>query len=303
MRTNRPRVAALLLVAAFSFTACQKEQDTDTLTPEQEQEAATTATESEAETEAVSNDVFDNVIGVNAEVGLEGVGIFGQQSVNGSTEVSRPDSAGRCFTVSYNPHSATQRFPLRIVIDFGSGCTGRDGRTRYGKISTVYTGALTVPGKSATTTFEGYRIDSISISGTHRISNTSTASQRQFTIEVQEGKISRPSGNYARWNGRRVITQVEGLGTPAWPVDDVFQVSGEASGQVQRRGHTYRWQSEITQPLVKKFTCRWVVEGIVKVRRESANAQWAAILDYGAASCDNKGTLTINGKERQITLR
>src|SRR5438270_9090 len=82
------------------------------------------------------------------------------------------------------------------LIDFGSGCLGHDGHIRYGKISTVYTGRLLYPGNSATTTLDGYKIDSISIEGKQVITNTGSVSQKQFTVDITGGKLTKPSGNY-----------------------------------------------------------------------------------------------------------
>lgn len=300
-----------MITAAF-FTslvlvACKKE-DSGSLTPEQEAEAATFSSESEAESEVVFNDVFDNVMGVNTEVGVGGTGVFGR-STSGSTSgrEMEMDSLNSCVRVHVTLLNPPARFPMKIVVDFGNGCLGRDGHWRYGKIITVYTGPLMHPGSSATTTFDHFKLDSIKVEGTHKIMNTtnSTAGSnfKQFTITITDAKLTKPNGNYVMWNSNRVITQIEGNGTAA-PVDDVFKITGSGRGKVKRGNILYAWHSEITEPLIKRFTCRWISKGIIKVRRETlaSNSQWVAVLNYGPGTCDYFATLTINGVTHNIQL-
>lgn len=300
------------LITAVFFTslvlvACKKENSAS-LTPEQEAEAATMSSESEAESEVVFNDVFDNVMGVNTEVGVGGTGVFGRMSSgNAFGRETRMDSLNSCVQVTITLLNPPARFPMKITIDFGNGCLGRDGHWRYGKIVTVYTGHLMQPGNSATTTFENFKLDSIKVEGTHKIANTTnnTAGNnlRQLTITVTDAKLTKPNGNYIMWNNHRVITQIEGNGT-AMPLDDVFKITGSGRGKVKRGDVLYAWQSEITDPLIKKFICRWISKGIIKVRRETlaSNSHWVAILNYGSGPCDYFATLTINGVTNNIQL-
>jgi hypothetical protein len=301
-------ITRLMTTATFAsliIVGCKKESS-QSLSPQQEEQAATISTQSETQTELVSNDIFDNVMGASNDVGIQGTGVFGRLASGreSSTGADLKTDTTNSFNVTITHLSSTEFFPLQIVIDFGAGGICKDGHTRYGKITTVYTGHLLVPGKSATTTFDGYKIDSISVTGTHVLTNTSTSSQMQFTTDMTDGKLTAPSGNYISWTRHRVLTQIEGNGTPAWPIDDVFSLTGTTSAKAQAGDVLVAWNSEITEPLIKKFTCPWIEKGVMKVRRENlaVNSQWTAVLDFGTGDCDNKASLTINGKEYQITL-
>jgi len=295
-------LAATTLSAALFFTACKKEigNSDDTVAVETQM-----ALEDDAEADVIYDDVFDNVLGVDEEVGLgAGIGVFGAANLTdnegggiGTGSPNGPDSASHCFTVTRVP-DAPGVFPKKITIDFGTGCTGRDGRTRRGKIITVYTGRMIVPGSEATTTFDGYYVDSVHVEGTHRVKNNSTASVRIFTRTVVNGKLSKPSGNYTQWNATHTNTQTAGLGTPALPLDDEFDITGFAEGQNKRNTHILNWSRIIINPLHKKFTCRWFGSGTVRITR-NANT---GLLDFGNGDCDNKATLTIGGVTRTITL-
>lgn len=308
MRTIPPFTKLMAVVFFFSLLVigCKKE-NSSTLTPAQEEQAATYSSQSETESEFVFNDVFDNVMGTNTEVGVGGTGIFGKTTSGISGRGSQADSVSHCFTVTVTRLNPPNLFPVKIVIDFGNGCLGNDGHTRYGKIITVYTGRLIVPGKSATTTFDGFKIDDISVSGKHVITNTTNntagSNQLQYTVDVTNARLSKPNGDYSEWESHRVITQVEGNGS-ILPVDDVFTITGSSHGKVKHGNDLFAWHSEITEPLRKRFTCRWISKGTIKVIREtlSSTSRWVAILDYGSGNCDNQATLTINGVSHQITL-
>jgi hypothetical protein len=303
------RLTTVACMATLLIVGCKKENSqTGNLSPQQEQDAATVSTDANTEADFASNDAFDNAMGVDNNVGMAGTGVFGRMSSGTSLATARETGVDsvHCFTVSYVHLNGNEPFPLQVVIDFGAGCIGHDGHTRKGKIIATYTGRLIVPGKSASVTYDGYKIDSLSIQGTHTITNSTTGNQRQFTIDVTDAKITKPSGNYTSWNSHKVLTQVEGNGTPDWPLDDIFTLSGTANGKVQRRNDLFAWRAEIptSNPLTKKFICPWFVKGVLKVWREtlSSNSQWTASLDFGTGDCDNKASLTINGVTTQITL-
>ena len=296
-----PLAFMTMLSASLLFTACKK-NSTDTLSAEEVERTVVTM-EAEAEADVIFDGIFDDVAGVNDEVGMgTGIGNFGRPANNdgnGYLDQARTDSGGvRCFTVTVTPLQPGV-FPKTVVLDFGTGCLGHDGRTRKGKITTVYTGRLSVPGSEATTTFTNFYVDSIKVEGTHIAKNTSTSNNRSFTLKVIAGKLSKPSGNYTEWNKLKTWVQTEGNGTPNFLLDDVFSITGNANGTVKFGTNMMQWTTTITSPIIRKYTCRWPVSGTVEMTRNSRTST----LDYGNGTCDNKATLTINGNVRIITLR
>ncbi|HPG10994.1 MAG TPA: hypothetical protein PLU37_05645 [Chitinophagaceae bacterium] len=289
-------LAILLTFSILSIISCQKENSGTT--DQQEAEMARASGEANAEAESVFDKVFDDVMGANDEVGVSGTGIF-----YGRTDTLVP--VPRCFTVTVE-HPNNTPFPVVITIDFGTtGCTGPDGRVRRGKIITEYTARLIMPGAMATTTFDGYYVNDVHVEGTHKITNTATTNTgaRQFTIIVTDGKLTKPNGNYIKWNSEKHITQIEGIVTPS-PLDDIYKIEGGSHGQILRGNLLVGWQSSITEPLIKRILCRWLVKGRVRTVRVNAstNTPWVAILDFGNGQCDNQATLSINGQTFQITL-
>lgn len=298
MKTRFSLIAFAAVLCFFSLlvvVSCSKENSGNGTNTQQETDASRVSSQSDGEAEIVFNDVFDNAMGVSDEVGMAGVGVFGRLTA--------------CHTVTLTHLNPGTAFPIRVVIDFGTtGCMGVDGRVRRGKIITEYTNRLPYPGAVATTTFDGYYVDSVHVEGTHKITNTSSTVNtqpivRQYTVDVTDAKLSRPNGDYTRWNSHKVITQVEGI-TSTTPLDDIFKVEGSANGQVKRGTLLVGWQSTITDPLYKRYNCRWIVRGTVRIVRVnlSVNSPWIAVLDFGTGNCDNQAVITINGIAHQITL-
>lgn len=290
---------ASLFFLLVTIVSCQKEHSNES--PQQEEYASKISTESDAESQVVFNDVFDNVIGVDDVVGIGGVGVFAKSAVSVAGSSFRTDTT-RCFTVTTTQPSTTN-FPITITIDFGAGCLGRDGHYRSGKIITTYTNRLIFPGAKATTTFDNFYFDSIKVEGVHEISNIGTLTELKLKVVVENAKLTKPNGNYIEWNSRRTITRIEGNLTPL-PLDDIFKIEGESSGKVKRGNVIAAWSTEIIEPLIKKFSCRWIIKGAIRITRPNLgnNSPWVAILDYGNGICDNKAVIIINGVAFEISL-
>jgi len=293
-------LTAIFLFAAFIIFSCKKEIS-QTLSPQEEEQANVNSTGSDAEAESLFNGVFDDIMGVNNVVGLSGAGIFGRSAVsNGPGNVARIDSAPPCLII----HSSGTTFPVTITYDFGTtGCICGDGHARRGKIITTYTNRLTIPGASATTQFEDFYNDSIHVENTttHVITNTGSLDTLKYTVEVH-AKLTRINGNYSEWQSRKIITRISPNVIAS--LQDYFRVEGSASGRVKRNDLLVGWRSEIIEPLMKRFGCRWISKGRVRILREtlSSGSQWTGILDYGSGICDNIATLRVNNHDYNITL-
>ncbi|HVX50351.1 MAG TPA: hypothetical protein VHB48_09335 [Chitinophagaceae bacterium] len=299
-------IAITAIGSAAIFTACQKSAaDTSSSGGISTQDAAAlqTSAATDDESDNVYNDVLSNVLGVNDDAGIgAGVGVFLAAPASTGTPVSQfgegADSAGRCFTVTVSPDRAGA-FPKTITIDFGTGCTGRDGHVRRGKIITVYTGHMIESGSTATTTFDGFYFDSVKVEGTVVAKNKTTGNALAFSITVTNGKLTAPSGDYIEVNRSHTWAQTSGMDTPHTPADDIFSITGNSSGTAQVAGVTAQWITNITQPVVRKLLCRWRVAGVVTVTHNDKSA----VLDYGNGDCDNTATVTIGSKTYNITLR
>lgn len=282
----------LIVIASLLLFSCQKEESkTEDPIAVAEVNASKVSTEADIEAEAIYDGLFDDAMGVNDEVGLGGTGIFGRLTACPTVIVTRPN--------------APAPFPVRVVLDFGTGCVARDGHSRRGKIIHVYTNRLITPGAVVETSFDGFYFDSIKVEGTHRIQNTTTLSSGpQYKINVNNGKLTRPNGNFTAWNSEKIRTQIEGVVTPMLPMDDVFKLTGAARGSNRRDTTLITWNTNIIEPLIRNNNCRWIVKGTVRLVRENTTTgeRWAGFINYGNGTCDNAATVTINGVTYNITL-
>jgi hypothetical protein len=290
------------LITIGIIFSCKKELSGN---PGEDALASQISSEADAESEIIFNEIFDNVLGVNTDVGFGGIGVFG---VVLPGAIGQSGRVAACPNVTVTKLNGQDPFPVKIIMDFGTGCTARDGRTRSGKIISTYTNRLIYPGAKATTTFENYKIDSIQVQGTQIITNMNTSGNsgniQKWKVVVEGSKLTKSNGNYTEWNSTKTITQVEGSATPLLPLDDIFKIEGSGNGKVKKENRLVAWNAEITEPLVKRFPCRWIVKGVIKVVRLtlSSSSQWVGILNYGSGDCDKKAVITINGIVHEITL-
>jgi hypothetical protein len=288
-------ILTTILVTGLFLSACKKQDEGSGANGKEE--FAMAASESDATAEGIFDDVFNNVMGVSPEVGIGGTGVFGRVDVSGG-RLEGVDSTP-CYTLTIKQLNNATRFPLQITIDFGSGCTAKDGRTRKGRITIVYTGSLVISGNSATTSFDNYYLDNIKVEGTHKLTNTGTLDKKSYTTQVINAKLSQSNGNYIQWNSEKTVTQVEGGSTPLIGLDDAYNVTGNAGGSVQLNGKYFQWSTAITAPLLKRISCPWIAKGTISLNKGN---DAVAVLDYGAGTCDNKVVFTVNGSIHEITL-
>jgi hypothetical protein len=290
-------ILAFSLIGALAITGCKKE---DSLNATQETETTEQAVTQEAtvqETEAESQ--FDDVFNITASMNRSEVGedLGVSANVSGLFELGSTTTTNTtpCFTITVVPN-IPHVFPKTVTIDFGNGCLGRDGKFRKGKIVSIYTNPMVVPGAKVSTTFIRYQVDSLKIEGTHITENTSTSNMQGWMVKVIEGKVTNVTTNrWILWNSTKNVLQIAGNGTPHFPLDDIYKITGNARS-TNSGGHT--WTALVIDPLIKKFNCRWIVQGSIKFVRNGREA----LLVYGDGRCDNQAILYINGVPHVITL-
>jgi hypothetical protein len=291
------RVAtAFTLAGTLFFASCSKYGETSVQT---NQPTITEASlEAEANSEIIFDDVFNNVMGVNSTVAIGGTGIF--EPANWDQPGTLEPATAACFTLKFEFLAAPDTFPIKVTIDFGTGCTGKDGRVRKGKIITVYSGHMVRSGSIAETSFDNYYVNDIKVEGTHRIENKSTATQFMFETKVNSGKITYVNGDYINWTNTRLISYLDGWQTPWNPADDSFSIVGSGSGTIKRDAKTSSWTTANIEPLIKNFSCRWISKGKQAIQRNDGPQ---GILDFGNGDCDNKAIISVNGVAVEITLK
>jgi len=303
----------ILASAALFFAACNKSASNSSSTNGSQ---FATVSVSDGEAEDIYNNVSDNVMGTNAAVGIgTGGGVFGIKApgaklnspmggaYKGQHTIDGLDTAIGCLTVTVDSTpSIPDGFPITVTLDFGtSGCVGKDGHTRRGKIVTLYTEPLLETGSSAITTFDNYYVDTINVTGTHVITNISTGNTLIFNLTVQNGVLTAPSGNYIAFTRSRTWTQTAGQGSLNF-LTYAFSITGNSVGTVSFAGgdSTYQWTSNIvsSNPLIRIIDCPWIEKGQEKITWNNLDG----VIDFGSGSCDDQATVTVKGMTFPITL-
>ncbi len=201
---------------------------------------------------------------------------------------------GPCVTITHDSVAKT------ILVDFGTGCLGPDGKTRAGQVFVTYTKRLYHPGAVLTVELIGYSVDSLALEGTKTITNVSPNFQSNITLQktLAGGKVTWPDGTFATREFTRTSTWVRA----ARPALDEFHVDGVASIQ-RRNGNLY--SSTVIETLIWKRKCLRLgigipAEGTTVIKR---NGKPDLTIDFGDGTCDHLVTLSIPGKTKVINVR
>ena len=188
--------------------------------------------------------------------------------------------------------------PQVMTIDFGTACTGKDGKVRSGKITVTSTSFTTFP-SVRDRSFDNYSVDGKKIEGSvtktitkDQVNNIRTAVLQEnitITFPNNEGTATRVA-NLTRQYQRNTPANSADNQIVSWGTVEFTRISGVKVTKTITS----------TDPLVFKVSCQHIVSGTVSVTT-SDNRSW--ILNYGDGTCDNKATLTIGTKTKEIKIR
>ena len=285
-----------LFFATLIFSSCKKENS----------HQSTVVTEAESQTiseeTAAADAEYDEVseIGITAAADLEAStsvqneepGTTAGTGVRIRTEIFTELAAklGPCTEVTVSGES----FPKTVTINYGDGCWCHDGKFRKGAVILHFTGPLRTAGSVLTITLRNYYVNRAHIEGIKTMTNLSAAGVHKFSVNIENGKITWPNGRGFTYDGNRVITQIGGMDTRIIR-DDVYEIEGR-SKTVYANGVTVVKNTET--PLVKKISCKWIVQGIIKIKINERTFY----INFGAGDCDNKASISWPGGEKEITL-
>lgn len=185
-----------------------------------------------------------------------------------------------------------------IIVNYGTGCTGLDGRTRAGRIMVSYSGHYFVPGYSHTMTFDSFYVDTRHIEGTRIVTNTGLNSLGNmcWSVSAINMKMTLTSGYWRTWNSSRTREMTQGLSTPLGWLDDVYRINGNGSGA---NSNGQNFTADMVN-VVRKNTCRWITSGTISI---TPSGRQTRIIDFGSGNCDDQATVSIGNYSRTITLR
>lgn len=189
-------------------------------------------------------------------------------------------------------------FPITVTADFNGSTGCGDGRLRSGVITAVYTGRWNAQGSTVTIKTTDYTVNGYKVEGTNVIENLGLVNGNPtFKSTVTNGKVTSPTGDVITRNAVKEYAWIEGVNTPLDVSDDVWQLTGNATGTT-RNGNAYT--AAITTPIVKAHSCNWIQQGVVEI--QPAGGGVLRTVDYGPNTCDNTATVTYGTWSANITL-
>lgn len=264
------KTLSVFTIAILLFAACNREKpDRDTRFTQQE---------------AIAERLFDELNSLVDEAATTG------NLSNFKLEGGELMLTSGCATVSRD----TTATPKTVTIDFGTGCTGNDGRTRSGKIIASYTGPYRQEGTVITISTENYFVQGHQIIGNpvRRVENIGPNADGHpvFQIDVTGEVIFANNSGSINWTANRTRTWTAGFNTFIL-ADDRYSISGSANGS---NSAGVQWSALITEPLIVNMAlgCRQIVSGKKVVTPTNRPER---TIDYGNGACDNTFTVTING--------
>jgi hypothetical protein len=188
--------------------------------------------------------------------------------------------------------------PKVVTMDFGTGCKGKDGKTRSGKILVTST-TLENFNVERVKTFENFFIEGKKIEG--KITKKITIDREDHTrlANVKEDVTITFPDNGGKATRKSDMTREYQLFILGWNKDNVMKSWG-TSEFTRANGIKVTKTIAETNPLVFKMECHQMVSGVVTFTT-SDNRTWS--IDYGKGDCDNKAVVTKNGETKEINLR
>ncbi|MCX6292413.1 MAG: hypothetical protein NT126_11720 [Bacteroidetes bacterium] len=279
---NRKSIPVFMIAAALVsltfMTSCKK----DSSTSANEEDMITNADQFQ-EAEGATSDV-DNISDIATQTNSANFRL-----------TSNDDHYGILGCATVNRDTVNQV----VTIDFGTGCTGNDGRTRSGQIIIHYSGGTYfTPGFQRIVTFNNYFVNNRHIEGTRTITNNgnNAAGHLNWTVDAQNMRVTRPNGTYHTWNSLRTREMIAGDTLLFHPADDVYSITGSSNGS-NSNGNTC--SAVITTALIKRGNCHWIVSGTVDITPSNRPVR---TLDFGSGNCDDLATVTKNGISHLIHL-
>lgn len=281
MKTRQLLLSGTMVMVALSitFTSCRKKEKEDDDT-------------SGAQDNALVEGSFNDIGQISDEAA--------KGSVSSYKNTGYETILSHCATVKFDTLNSAD--DDSITVDFGStNCLCHDNRTRRGKLYITYTAGKKYWDSLAVITIKtaptnNYFVNDHQVIGTKTITNKGHNSSGNMNWDISvSGQIIKANGQGSiTWNSTRNREWIAGENTPINWTDDVYSVTGSATG-TSAAGNNFT--ATITSALIRKMNCWWISSGTFSF--DPGNGKPIRYVDFSPKSnglCDNWVSITINGK-------
>ena len=182
-----------------------------------------------------------------------------------------------------------------ITLDFGDGCETPKQDILKGIITMNFQwnhidGELTI-----VKSFENFYFNDVLVEGSKTVVKTkSNENYLPESVVTFDMKLTWEDGSYVVRTGSKTRTFIEGSDTRIY-YDNVFSIVGNSITTFSDGTVVF---AEITQPLIRKMNCRFIVSGEKTLVKDGQTY----ILNFGNGACDNIATLAVNGEITEIEI-
>lgn len=188
--------------------------------------------------------------------------------------------------------------PNTINIDFGTGCTGADGRVRKGTIYCTVNGNYGDSSVVTTVNFINYFVNDIKIEGSVQFTHNGTNDAGNSVINYSFSNLK--THHYTPdWTATLTGSGTRELTSNVAPFDlkdDVYSITGVISGR-SRTGNYF--DADITEPLIHDFACDYIGQGKMEITPDNLIPRYA---DFGDAECDTNVVVIISETQHLVIL-
>ena len=278
-----------VISTALVFSSCKKKEKDDN---------DTSAAEDHTVVETHSNDIVN----------------IGEQASNGSMTTyklgQQPQESIYSTCATITTYAANNTDSDTLIVNFGTNCTGADGRTRSGILQYVYTAGLHYRDSSnvISVTSNNYVVDGNTINITSKtIKNLGhiTGGKLTWTIDANM-TVTKADGKTITWTTSKTKVLLAGEQPNNAPIDWAhaqIAIYGTASG-TSANGESFTASVAEGTWLVRDFNCtsyrKCFVSGELDFTPGSKPTRY---VNFGTGACDNLASVTINGNVYNITLK
>lgn len=253
-----------------------------------------TVNEEESVIEVAQLVASDEAESISEEIATIGEDVLATEVINATGKsFYRSDYLPDCVTITKVVTDTTKE----TTIDFGEGCELPNGNLLSGIIFLSRSKDSDTSTATVNFSLENFSFNEVAVEGggtLERTASNDNGNPQSDAVASYNGVW--PDGSTASFEGNRTREWIEGYGSGYW-ADNVFLITGKGTYN-GKQGNVH--SREITTPLRRELSCRFIVSGVVEVSRNNATVS----LDFGDGSCDAKGELTYpDGTTEEIFLR
>ncbi len=196
-----------------------------------------------------------------------------------------------CASITVGTTGGT--FPVSLNLDYGAeDCGEFYNIKRRGSLQILLNKHFSETGATALVSFNGFYVNGSMVGGSVTITHKGMVDGKaEYSLVIENGIITESTEGIISYACNRTLIRVVGENTLPFVWDDVYEITGTASG-VNTDGRSF--EETVKEALTFTMDCRWITKGkseIVPDDRKTIS------IDYGNGTCDNKAEVEI-GKRK-----